>query len=387
MKRTAEVTIIGGGVIGASVAYHLAERGCRDVIVIERGHALCAGSTSRATGGFRAQFATTINVQLSLLSRGKLERFREELGIDPGYRPCGYLFLAQNQGELDVLAAAQRVQHAAGLTEAVAVSPAEIRRLNPAIEATSLEGGVFCPRDGTIVPFGILRGYVTGAERLGARFHLGVSCEAFTRGARGQIEETLTSSGRIASRVVVNAAGPWAAEVAALAGAEIAVAPLRRQVAVTHPTDVLPVDMPMTIYAGDGFHFRVRDRRVLLLAPSPAPADPFDTSVDAKWVAGVEALARTRVPCLAATSLDSAACWAGLYEMSPDRHALLGPAPGVENLVLVNGSSGHGVMHAPALGQLAAELITDGAARTLDIRCLRPERFAEDEPNSSTDLL
>jgi sarcosine oxidase subunit beta len=174
-----------------------------------------------------------------------------------------------------------------------------------------------------------------------------------------------------------------------MAGVEIPVTPLRRRVAVTTPTRLLPEETPMTVFVGDGFHLRVRDGRVLLLWPDDPAAgeDPFDTSVSEEWLAAVVSKARANVPCLSEARIDRAACWAGLYEMSPDRHALLGPAPGLENFYLVNGSSGHGVMHAPALGQLLAEHILDGRAHALDARALRPTRFAEGEPNAGPSLL
>ena len=144
----------------------------------------------------------------------------------------------------------------------------------------------------------------------------------------------------------------------------------------------------MTIFVEDGFHFRVRDGRVLILWPDePDVADPFDQGVEDAWLGTVVEMARSRVPCLSQTSIDREKCWAGLYEMSPDGHALLGRAPGMENFFLINGSSGHGVMHAPALGQLLAEILLDGAAHTLDVHALRPSRFAEDEPNLAPTLL
>ena len=157
--RSAEVVIVGGGVIGASVAYHLASRGCRDVLVLERGAQPGEGSTGRATGGFRAQFGTHVNVRLSLLSREKLLRFREETGVDPGFRQCGYLFIAQGKSELDALHTSQKMQRECGLTEARAVSDEEIRELNPAVETGGAAGGVYCPTDGFMRPLEILRGY------------------------------------------------------------------------------------------------------------------------------------------------------------------------------------------------------------------------------------
>ena len=386
--RTAEIVIAGGGIVGASVAYHLAARGVRDVLVLERGARAGAGSTGRATGGFRAQFGTEVNVRLSLLSREKLSRFEEETGVDPGYSRRGYLFVARDESELDALVAAQAVQHGCGLHDASVVSVADITRLNPALNVEGVVGGVYCPADGFVRPLEIMRGYAEAAARAGARFEYGVALEGAERGAGGSVGTLLTTAGEVSARVVVNAAGAWAAEVGRRLGAEIPVAPLRRQVAVTRPTDLLPEAMPMTIDVGDGFHLRVRDGRVLLLWPDePRAEDPFDTSFDEGWLAAVVSKAHARVPRLRRAEIDRAACWAGLYEMTPDRHALLGRAPGFDNLYLANGSSGHGVMHAPALGQLLSEIILDGAAHTLDVRALRPSRFEEGEPNVGPALL
>ena len=386
--KTAEVVIVGGGVVGASVAYHLAARGCRDVLVLERGARPGGGSTGRATGGFRAQFATEVCVRLSLLAREKLLGFRDESGVDPGYRPCGYLFLARSEAVLGELLAAQALQHACGLKEARPVSAGEARELNPAASVEGVAGGVFCPTDGFIRPLEILRGYAEGAARLGVRFEHGVEVRGFGRDRAGRLTSVRTGGGEVSAGVFVNAAGAWAGELARLAGFEIPVRPLRRQAALTRPFAGLPEEMPMTIWTDDGFHLRVRDGRVLLLMPDePRGADPFDTAVEDGWVEAVLRVARERVPCLSEALIDRGACWAGLYEMSPDRHALLGLAPGAENFYLANGSSGHGVMHAPALGQLLAEIILDGEAQSLDVRAIRPTRFDEGEPNVAPEFL
>ncbi|HEV3469082.1 MAG TPA: FAD-dependent oxidoreductase [Pyrinomonadaceae bacterium] len=386
--KHAEVVIVGGGVVGASVAHHLAARGCRDVVILERGAGWGGGSTGRATGGFRAQFATAVNVRLSLLSREKLSAFEAETGVDPGFRQRGYLFLARDETRLGALLAAQAVQHECGLREARRAGPEEVLELNPAVEARGLAGGVFCPSDGFIRPLEILRGYAEAGARAGVRVEWGAEVVGFKRGGRGEIVSVLTKDDEVAAAHVVNAAGAWAAGVARAAGVELPVRPLRRQVAVTEPTDLLPEEMPMTIFAEDGFHLRVRDGRVLLLWPDdPRAADPFDTSVEETWLAEVKAKAHARVPCLKNAAIDRDRCWAGLYEMTPDKHVLLGRAPGVENLYLANGSSGHGVMHAPALGQLLSEIILDGDAHSLDVRALRPTRFEEGEPNVAPDFL
>ena len=385
---TAEVVIVGGGVVGASVAYHLASRGCRDVCVLERGARAGVGSTGRATGGFRAQFGTRVNVQLSLLSREKLLRFRDETGVDPGFRQCGYVFVACSEEERAALVSAQAVQRECGLTEARAVNPETIARLNPAVNCEGVTGGVHCPTDGFIRPLEILRGYEEAATRLGVRFERGVEVEGFLKNERGAIESVRTSRGEFSAASFVNAAGAWAGEVGRLAGVVVPVTPLRRQVAITGPCELLPEEMPMTIFVGDGFHLRVRDGRVLLLWPDePRNRDPFQTNVEDEWVAEVVRRARERVPCLKGIEVERGDCWAGLYEMSPDSHAILGRAVGLENFYLANGSSGHGVMHSPALGQLLSEIILDGEASTLDVSSLRPSRFDEGDANAGLSLL
>jgi sarcosine oxidase subunit beta len=386
--KPAALAVIGGGVMGASVAYHLAARGWRDVVILDRADGPGAGSTGRATGGYRAQFGTAINVRLSLLAREKLLRFADETGVDPGYVPAGYLWLATSAAEMDALRAGLEVQHAEGLREAAEVSPGDIARLNPAIRLDGIAGGAFCPSDGFVRPLQILEGYLAAAERLGVRLEWGAEVTALRRDGTGRIVGVATTRGSVAVEGVVNAAGPWAAAIAAMAEVALPVTPLRRQIATTTPCDLLPADMPMTIWAGDGFHLRVRDERVLLLWPTPGvPGRPFDATVDPVWVDAVVTMAHARVPVLRRATIDRAGSWAGLYEMSPDRHAILGAASECPNLYLINGSSGHGVMHSPALGQLLAEIICDGRASTLDVGCLQPSRFAAGSPIPTAGVL
>jgi sarcosine oxidase subunit beta len=385
--KPASVAVVGAGVIGASVAYHLAARGWRDVVLLDRSDGPGEGSTGKATGGFRAQYATAINVRLSLLARDKLQRFASETGVDPGYQPAGYLWLAADENQLATLREGLAIQREVGLSEATEVSLAEIAELNPALMVDEVIGGTFCHTDGFVRPLRLLQGFLAAAERLGVRAEWGVEVCGLERDGNGRVTTVHSSRGSIGVDAVVNAAGPWAAAVAAWAGVELPVVPLRRQVAITQPFDRLPATMPMSIFAGDGFHLRVRDGRVMLLWPTPGiPGRPFDVSVDPEWIEAVTAMGHRRVPVLKQTRVDRAASWAGLYEMSPDKHAILGAAPGCENLFLVNGSSGHGVMHAPALGHLLAEIMS-GAPTTLDVSALRPSRFAEGAANPVSGLL
>jgi sarcosine oxidase subunit beta len=383
---SADVVIIGGGVIGASVAYHLALGGCTDVVVLDAAPRSGEGSTGRATGGFRAQFGSAENIRLSLLSRDKLRRFADETGVDPGYDPVGYLFLARESAELELLLAAQALQHAEGLHEARRVDADEARAINPAIDG-EIAGGTFCPTDGYIRPLQILRGYTEAAQRLGVRFVFGAPAEGMRREG-DTIRAVRTADGEIAAGAVVNAAGAWAARVAEMAGVALPVTPLRRQVALTEPCALLPADMPMTIFCDDGFHLRVRDGRVLLLWPdTPADGDPYRAEVEDGWIEHLFRRAGERLPCLRGAAIDREGCWAGLYEMSPDHHVLLGASPDVPNFYLANGSSGHGVMHSPAIGQLLAEIMLHGAARSMDAHPLRPARFADGQPIAGSALL
>jgi sarcosine oxidase subunit beta len=382
------VLIVGAGVMGASVAFHLAARGQTDILLLDRGAAPGAGSTIRATGGFRAQYGTAINIRLSLLTREKLLRFGDEVGGDCGYVPTGYLWLASTERDLNGLAAGRALQHAEGLLEAAAVAPDDVARLNPSVALDGILGGSFCPTDGFIHPLGILEGYLNAARRLGVDVAWGEDAIGVERGAAGQISAVVTSQRRIAVDSVVNAAGAWAGAFGSACGLDVPVSPLRRQVALTHPTTVLPGSMPMTIFTGDGFHLRVRDGRVMLLWPTPGvQGAPFDATVDAAWIDAVVEMAHARVPRLRDVAIDRDGSWAGLYEMSPDKHAILGPHPDCENLYLVNGSSGHGVMHAPALGHLLAEIILDRRATTIDTHALRPQRFSEGDLNQVSELL
>lgn len=384
---TADVAIVGGGVMGASAAYHLAARGMRNVVVFDRGTTPGWGSTSRATGGFRAQFSSRVNIRLSLLSREKLRAFNDEIGVDPGFLPAGYLWIAHSDSHLAQLREALALQRSEGLAEAEELDIDRIRHLNPAVTLDGVVGATFCPTDGFIRPMKILEGYVTAAERLGVRFQWGVEVLRVTPSAENSWDIT-TSSEPLSAKVMVNAAGAWASQLIVGEAPPASVAPLKRHVAVTVPCTALPANMPMTIFTTDGFHLRVRDGRVLLLWPTTNPtADNFDTTVDDDWLSGLRLKADHYLPVLRDVAIDRDASYAGLYEMSPDSHAIVGASAEYRNYYLLTGSSGHGVMHSPALGQLLAEIICDGAATSMNVDDLRPSRFKEGKQNASADLL
>ncbi len=380
MTASVSTLIIGGGVIGASVAWHLVQRGERDVLIVDAAAEPGMGSTGRATGGFRAQFANDINVRLSLLSREKLRRFADDTGVDPEFNPVGYLFLCDDAPTLDAFRVMRDMQHAAGLSEACEISVDQAARINPNVLLDGVIGAAWCPTDGTMRPRKILRGYLDGAMRGGARVRWSAPVRGMERDARGRITHVQVGDDRMAVGQVVNAAGAWSAGIAAFAGVALPVTPTRRLITCTHPIAALDDNFPMTIWARDAFHLRLRDKRALLNWPRDIPrADPYSLDLDQPLIDRMWQLARERVPAMQMTSLDPEAHWVGLYEMSPDKTVIFGRAPGCENLVLVNGSSGHGVMHSSILGQLAAELLCDGATHTLNTHVLRLERFADGE--------
>lgn len=388
-NERADVVIVGAGVIGASVAYHLAKRGAGSILVVEKESAPGRGSTGRATGGYRAQYSSDINVRLSLIARDSLRRFSEETGVDPGYRPVGYLWIASTPDEYDDLVQARTIQRNAGLDDAQLLDPNQVVEKNPFVQRAGIIGGAFCQTDGFIRPLDILHGYMEASQRLGARFVFNTNICGFERTSEGRIHTVITENGStIETQAVIDAGGAWACDIARLAGFDLPVVPLRRQVALTEPCNRLPDDMPLSIFMSDGFHLRVRDGRVMLLRPTPGhPEDPYDTRVEKAWLEEIIQIAKQRIPCLTDVRIDANLCWAGLYEMSPDKHAILGPTPGCPNLYLVNGSSGHGVMHSPALGLLLSEIIMDGKASSLDVFPLRPSRFAEGKPIAASDRL
>jgi sarcosine oxidase, subunit beta len=381
MTETADVVIIGGGIVGASIAYHLVEAGCRDVLIVERERAQGLGSSGRGAGGVRAQFATPINIQMSLYSIDFFARFEETVGQRSGYRPDGYMFVATSPQHLDYLRANRERQTALGLRNVELLTAEDIRAVVPQLRTTDVVGGSFCQTDGFIEPLSVLRGFTLRACERGARVWLDAEVTGIET-ERGEVTGIETGRGRVATRVVVNATGAWAADVARLAGVSLPVVPLRRQLVITAPFDALPSPLPMVIDMADGFHFRREPpghspAGVLMAWPAPDETPGYKTDYDPSFTAQVLERARLRVPCFADVVVDSGRCRAGLYEVTPDHHAIIGAAPALRGLYLANGFSGHGVMHSPATGLMVSEMIMDGHARTIDATPLRAERFAE----------
>jgi sarcosine oxidase subunit beta len=366
------VVIVGGGIMGASTAYHLAARGCTNVVLLESGEMFGLGSTGLNAGGIRYQFATAVNIELSKMSIAMMERFAEEMDQPLGLKRCGYLFLLDNERDLAQFRANVELQNRLGVPSTL-VGRDEIAALAPEVDLTGIVGGSWCPRDGLVDPHGLLQGYISNARRLGATLRTDSPAISIDVDG-GRVRAVTTPAGRIETPVVLIAAGPWSAQVGALAGVSIPIEPIRRQIAVTDPVPGLRADFPFVIDFSRALYFH-REGAAILTGMSNRDEPPgFDTRVDEAWRLHHLENAVERLPLLAETSI--AAEWAGLYEVTPDDQPLLGKLGDADGLFVCAGFSGHGLMHGPAAGLLMAEEILDGGARTIDITSLRAGRFA-----------
>jgi len=373
LPKTADVVVIGGGVMGASTAYHLARRGCTDIVLLERGPFLGMEATGKCAGGIRYQFSTEINVRLSLLSLPMLERFHDELGQDIDLRWPGYLFLLDNEADLATFQHNVAMQNRLGVPSQI-ISQDEAQALAPLLQMDDILAAAWHPGDGLADPNGVVQGYAMGARRLGAKTLTSVEATGI-RVKGGQVTAVETPQGTIATPAVVNAAGPWAGEVAAMAGADLPITPLRRQIVVTTPLSGLPTDFPFVIDFSRSLYFHREGEGILTGQSNPNETPGFDQSVDNGWTEQHLELAAWRFPLLSHAGLLSQ--WAGLYEVTPDAHPVIDRLSEPAGFYVAAGFSGHGFMHGPITGLLIAELLLDGRAHSLDIHQLRFSRFAE----------
>lgn len=373
LPATADVVVIGGGVMGASTAYHLALKGCPDVLLLERESFFGTQATGRCAGGVRYQFSTEINVQLSLISLPMLDRFAEELGQPIDRRKLGYLFLLTTEQSVESFRQTVAMQRRLGV-ETEWLTPDDIAALIPQLNLDGVLAGTNHAEDGLADPNGVVQGYVSGARRQGATLRTDVAVIDIVV-EEGRIRGVVTDQGQVSTPVVVNAAGPWAGVVGKMAGVDIPIVPLRRQIAVTGPLPQVPRDFPFVIDFDQSLYFHPEGEGLLTGMSNPHEEVGFDQSVDPEWELVHFEAAMERLPLLAQAGIANR--WAGLYEVSPDAHPILGRIPQVEGFYCVGGFSGHGFMHGPVCGLLLAEEILDGGAHTLDISSLYIDRFEE----------
>jgi sarcosine oxidase subunit beta len=375
--QTFDVVIIGGGIVGSSIAWHLTAAGCKSVLVIERESAQGKGSTGKSMGGVRGQFSTPVNIEMSLYSIPFYARFDDTLGHPAGYRPQGYLFLATRQTHLDYLRANFERQRALGLEAVRMISRAEIAAMLPQLRSDDVLGGSFCPTDGFVDPYSAMNGFMASAQEHGATLWKKTEVTGITADSRG-VTGVETSRESVSTRVVVNAAGAWASDVARMAGVELPVEPLRRMLVPSEPFDDFPHSSPMVIDMSNGFHFRPEARGFLLAWNDPEETPGFKTDFEPSFIEKILNHAANRVPVFENLPVNPKRAWAGLYEMSPDHHAILGEVPEMPGFYLANGFSGHGVMHAPATGKILSDLILEGKTSVVsDVSVLAFQRFAK----------
>ncbi len=369
---TADIVIIGGGVMGASAAYHFAKRGIKNIVLLEKEDFFGTGATGRCAGGVRYQFSTEINVKLSIESLPMIERFNDEMGQDVNYRKCGYLLIATDEKDATTFKHNVELQNGLGIPTQL-LSGDEVRARLPLMKFEDAIAGTFNQKDGIVDPNSVVAGYISAAQKLGAK----ALTHTEVRGvcvSGNEVEAVETTQGVIQTRMILNAAGPWAGQVGKMAGVEIPIVPIRRQMFTTDPLKEIPEDFPFVIDFAQSLYFH-REGDGLLIGMSNQDEKPgFDQNVDEDFeFVNLEA-AVERMPLLERAS--RASHWAGLYEVTPDAHPIFGGS-NVKGFTICAGFSGHGFMHGPIAGKLMSEYILDGKFSTLDVSMLDLARFEE----------
>jgi sarcosine oxidase subunit beta len=368
--ESADVVIAGGGIMGCALAYQLARRNV-DVVLLER-ETLGSQSTGKCAGGVRQQFSTEPNVRLQRMSVKMLESFEQDTGHPADFRQIGYLFLFTQPQQVEDFRHNMDMWHRVGLTEARWVDPAEAAKMVPILNVDDVIGCTFCPTDGIASPNDVTSGYASAARRLGARLKEGVEVTGIDV-ASGRVQGVRTSAGDIATRMIVNCAGAWAASIGRLAGLEIPVLPYRRHIAVTSTFPALPRTTPMTVDFRTSLYFHPEGDGVLMGMSDRAEPPGYVTDVNWEFLEKMFEQAALRAPALASAGIKTA--WAGLYESTPDHQAILGPVGELEGFWCAAGFSGHGFMQAPAAALLLTELLLDHKSE-IDISPFAFERFA-----------
>jgi len=373
MQRAYDIVIIGGGIIGLSTAWYLAEAGAGTILVIEKDR-LGEGSTGRCAGGIRLQFSTEINILFSLKSMPVYETFLQEFGRDIGFKRHGYLFLAQEREEMEQLEHNHSLQRGHGIPVDL-LGPSELEKEWPFLNVSDLQGGTFCASDGYAGPYEAVQGFYSRGRDVGVQYLEGAQVIGIDTD-NGRVKAVRTNERSFAAGAVIVAAGAYSAGVAALAGVEIPVKPYRRQLFFTAPFTALPSVFPLIIDYHCGWYFR-REGAGVLLAGSQDRHSSFDTHTDFDAVCFSAEHGVHRVPLLEGCEIQGG--WGGSYDITPDCHAILGAAEELQGLYLACGFSGHGFMHAPAAGRVMAEIIMRGRPETIDASALSPGRFRRGE--------
>jgi glycine/D-amino acid oxidase-like deaminating enzyme len=379
VKRTAEVVIIGGGCMGASVAYHLTRCGVTDIVLVEREKMLATGSTGRNAGGVRHQFSNAANIRLSLESISFLEHFAEHVGHAIDFHQDGYLFLLSRAASVDTFRKNVALQRSLGV-DVEWLDAAAAARLAPGLDAEGVAAATFCQRDGIADPNGVTMGFAKAAQAAGVSIERDTEVTGI-RMESNRIAAVETTRGTIETRIVVNAAGPYARQIGRMVNVDVPVDPFRRHIFIAaNPQSQIPNPEPrwpasriMVIDFETTFYFHREGAGLLFGMGDPGETPTFDTTVQWDFLPQVIEIAVKRLPVLADASISHA--WAGLYEVTPDANPLIGPVAEVSGLFLINGFSGHGFQHSPAAGRILADVIA-GRDPGFDLTPFALDRFA-----------
>jgi len=374
LPEKTQVVIIGSGIIGAVIAYYLTRKGISDVLVLEQGEIGSQGATSACLGGLRTQFSTAVNIRFSLISRKVYRRFKEEFGVDPGFKPYGYLFLATTPKQWKIFKSTSRLMTDLDLP-VESLSPQEVSRRWPFIRVDDLSGGSYTKEDGFYNPIEILQTYVKKARQGGTVFMEKVQVTGISIKNNSAVGIQTKDGRKIKADIVVNAAGPWAGRVASMAGLDLPIGPLKRHLFFTDIFHEIPDIFPIVIDVDSGWYMKREGPGLILGGPTGNKSFSQHVDFDAEeWTAEKSI---HRIPALERAKIIRG--WVGHYEMTPDHHAVIGTFPELRNFICAAGFSGHGFQHAPATGMIVAELIANNKSETEDIYPLRPTRFREND--------
>lgn len=382
MRSSADVVIIGGGIIGFSVAFHLARAKFGQIVVVDKGSVIGDGSTSQAAGGIRAQFAQKANIEMSIISETFYENFKEETGYEALFEQVGYLFLLSDDEQVNLFKKSYELQKSLGLPVEL-LKPDDIAKIVPHVRLDDIKLGTFCKKDGISDQWEFLSGFEKAAKQMGVVVELEAEVESIEVES-GKISGVRTKRGHIKTPLVINCAGPYAKMIGRMVGAEVKVEPYKRQIVNTAELNFLKAGIPMVVDVKSGLYCH-KEGSGLLLGWADKDREPsFDISVEPDYTDAILERALDLIPQLETAKIANQ--WAGLYESTPDHQAIIGWESKVEGMFHCCGFSGHGIMHAPAAGLVTSEILA-GKETTIDISSYAPERFAKGEFVTETNVI
>lgn len=370
MRNSADVVIIGGGIIGLSVAFHLAKEKYGNIVLVEKEQLLGSGSTSKAAGGIRAQFATKENIQMSMLSEKLFKSFKEDTGSEALFDQVGYLFLIKDDVDVTAFKKNYELQRSLGLNVELLL-PDEIKKYAPHVSLDGVQMGTFCPDDGLGDPYEFLSGYDHAVRKLGVEIELEVEVKDIEV-TSDKVTTVKTAKGNISTPLIINCTGAYSKLIGKMVGADVKIEPYRRQIVTTGELNFVKPNFPMVVDVQSGLYFHKESKGLLLGWADKSVKPSFDISLDPDYTDAILEKALALIPQLEDAEIANE--WAGLYETTPDHREIIGYEPAVQGMFHVAGFSGHGFMHAPAAGLVTAEILT-GKTPSVDVTNYAPDRF------------